>query len=80
MLRLIRRAGLLFGVYASLLLAVGVAGFLGGAVGIWASILWGAAVLAGLALCAFIGQGKTGRAECYGDADGVSNTAIAPPP
>jgi hypothetical protein len=50
MLRLARRAVLLFGGYASLLLAVVVAGFLGGAVGIWAAILWGAAVLTGLAL------------------------------
>jgi hypothetical protein len=50
MLRLIRRAALLFGAYSSLLLAVVVAGFLGGAVGIWAAILWGAAILVGLAL------------------------------
>lgn len=46
MLRLIRRAGLLFGAYAGALLAVVIAGFLGSAVGIWASILWGAALLA----------------------------------
>jgi hypothetical protein len=50
MLRLTRRAALLFGVYASPLLAVVVAGFLAGAVGIWAAILWGVAILAGLAL------------------------------
>jgi hypothetical protein len=50
MLRLARRAGLLFGAYVALLLAVLVAGFLSAAVGIWASVLWGAAVLAGLAL------------------------------
>ncbi|HVD39001.1 MAG TPA: hypothetical protein VNC15_09240 [Solirubrobacterales bacterium] len=50
MLRLTRRAALLFGVYSSLLLAVVIAGFLGSAVGIWASILWGAAILAGLGL------------------------------
>lgn len=50
MLRLARRAALLFGAYALLLLAVVVAGFLGAAIGIWASVLWGAAVLAGLAL------------------------------
>jgi hypothetical protein len=48
--RLARRAALLFGTYASLLLAVVIAGFLGSAVGIWASILWGAVVLAGLGL------------------------------
>jgi len=50
MLRLTRRAALLFGAYTALLLAVVVAGFLAGAVGIWAAILWGAAILAGLAL------------------------------
>lgn len=50
MLRLTRRAALLFGAYVSLLLAVVVAGFLASAVGLWAAILWGAAVLAGLAL------------------------------
>lgn len=50
MLRLARRAGLLFGANAALILAVVVAGFLGGAVGIWAAVLWGAVVLAGLAL------------------------------
>jgi FtsH-binding integral membrane protein len=52
MLRLTRRAALLFGAYASLLLAVVVAGFLGSAVGIWAAILWGVAILIGLALYA----------------------------
>ena len=46
MLRLARRAALLFGAYISLLLAVGIAGFLGGALGIWAAILWGAVVIA----------------------------------
>ena len=50
MLRLTRRIALLFGAYASLLLAVVVAGFLGAAVGIWAAVLWGVALLAGLAL------------------------------
>ena len=50
MLRLTRRAALLFGAYVSLLLAVVMAGFLAGAVGLWAAILWGAAVLAALAL------------------------------
>lgn len=50
MLRLIRRATLLFAAYASLLFAVGVAGFLAAAVGTWAAILWGVTILAGLAL------------------------------
>lgn len=50
MLRLTRRAALLFAAYSSLLLAIVIAGFLGSAIGIWASILWGAVVLAGLAL------------------------------
>ncbi|TMK57503.1 MAG: LPXTG cell wall anchor domain-containing protein [Actinobacteria bacterium] len=50
MLRLPRRTALLFGGYASLLLAVVAAGFLGAAIGIWASVLWGIALLAGLAL------------------------------
>lgn len=45
MLRLIKRAGMLFGAYAGLLLAVVVAGFLGAAVGIWASVIWGVALL-----------------------------------
>jgi hypothetical protein len=47
---LARRTALLFGAYASLLLAVVIAGFLGSAVGIWASIVWGVVVLAGLGL------------------------------
>jgi hypothetical protein len=50
MLRLTRRAALLFAAYAALLLAVVVAGFLASAVGLWAAILWGAVVLAVLAL------------------------------
>jgi len=49
MLRLTRPAALLFVAYLSHLLAIVIAGFLGSAVGIWASILWGAAILAGLA-------------------------------
>lgn len=49
-LRLFRRALLLFGAYVALLAMVVVAGFLGGAVGIWASILWGAGVLAGIVI------------------------------
>jgi hypothetical protein len=48
--RLARRALLLFAVYTTVLVAVVVAGFLGQAVGIWASILWGAGILAGLAI------------------------------
>jgi hypothetical protein len=47
--RLTRRAALLLGAYASLPLAALVAGFLASAVGAWAAILWGVAILAGLA-------------------------------
>lgn len=50
MLRLTRRAGLLLAAYISLILAVIAAVFLAAAVGIWAAILWGAALIAGLAL------------------------------
>ena len=50
MRRLTRRTALLFGAYIGLLLAVVVAGFLASAIGIWAAILWGAAVLGGLAI------------------------------
>jgi hypothetical protein len=50
MLRLTRRASLLLGAYIGLLLAVIAAGFLAAAVGVWAAILWGAALIAGLAL------------------------------
>ena len=50
MLRLLRRALLLFAAYAAVLAAIVVAGFLGSAIGIWASILWGAGILAGLAI------------------------------
>jgi predicted MFS family arabinose efflux permease len=45
-----RRAILLFGAYAALLLAVVVAGFIGQAVGVWAAAVWGVAVIAGLIL------------------------------
>jgi hypothetical protein len=38
------------GVYAALLLAVVIAGFIGHAVGIWASLLWGAVLVVGLVL------------------------------
>ena len=48
--RLLRRALLLFGIYAAVIAAVIVAGFLGETLGIWASILWGAGVLAGIAI------------------------------
>lgn len=48
MLRLTRRAGLLLIGYVSLLLAVVVAGYLAAALGIWAAVLWGAAILIGL--------------------------------
>ena len=48
--RLGRRALLLFGAYTAVILAVVIAGFLGGAVGIWASVLWGAVLLGGLVL------------------------------
>jgi hypothetical protein len=50
LLRLSRKALLLLGIYATVLAAVVVPGFLGGAIGIWASILWGGGVLAGLPL------------------------------
>jgi hypothetical protein len=43
--RLSRRALWLFLGYAALLAAVVVAGFLAGAVGLWAALLWGAAFL-----------------------------------
>jgi membrane protease YdiL (CAAX protease family) len=43
-----RRALRLFGAYVGLLAAVVVAGFLHEAVALWAAILWGVAVVAGL--------------------------------
>lgn len=46
MRRLFMRALLLFGTYTALILAVIVAGFLAGAVGIWASVLWGLVLIA----------------------------------
>lgn len=52
MLRLLRRALLLFGIYTTVIAVVIVAGFLGGALGIWASILWGVGGLAGIAIYA----------------------------
>jgi hypothetical protein len=41
---------LIFGSYAALLLAVVIAGFIGHAVGIWASVLWGAVLIGSLVL------------------------------
>jgi prevent-host-death family protein len=43
---------LIFGGYAALLLAVVIAGFIGHAVGIWASVLWGTVLIGGLVFCA----------------------------
>jgi hypothetical protein len=48
--RLGRRAIQLFGVYVALLLAMIVAGFLGSAVGIWATVIWGLSLIGGGAL------------------------------
>ena len=47
---MLRRALLRLSVYTAPLVIVIIAGFLAGAVGIWAAILWGLALLAGLAL------------------------------
>lgn len=51
-MELARRALLGFAVYASVPAAVIVAGFLYAALGLWATILWGLVILAGLALYA----------------------------
>lgn len=48
--RLGHKAILLFGAYVALLLAIGIAGFLGQAVGIWASFLWAAILVLCLVL------------------------------
>jgi type IV secretory pathway TrbD component len=48
--RLGGRAILLLGMYVAVILAVVVAGFLGAALGIWASVLWGVALIGGLVL------------------------------
>jgi hypothetical protein len=48
--RLTSRALLLFAAYAAVLLAVGIAGFIGQRVGIWASVLWGVVLIGGVAL------------------------------
>ncbi|MBA3834098.1 MAG: hypothetical protein H0X34_19855 [Chthoniobacterales bacterium] len=50
MRRLARRAILAFGIYAALLLAVVIAGFIGQAVGIWAAVLWVVVVIAAVVL------------------------------
>jgi len=50
MSRLSRRALLLLGIYATILAAAVVAGFLYAAAGAWASILWGAGLVAGLVI------------------------------
>jgi len=50
MLRLTRRTGLLLVIYVSPLLVALIAGFLAAAVGLWAAILWGVVLVAGLAL------------------------------
>jgi hypothetical protein len=47
-----RKSLLVLGAYAALLLAVVIAGFIGQAVGIWASVLWGAVLMSGLVLYA----------------------------
>lgn len=48
MRRLGGRAILLFGAYVALILALIIAGFLGATIGIWASVLWGVALIGGL--------------------------------
>ncbi|MBS1679023.1 MAG: hypothetical protein JST08_16725 [Actinobacteria bacterium] len=50
MRRLAGRALLLLAAYIAFLLATGIAGFIAQRVGIWASVLWGAALIAGLVL------------------------------
>jgi hypothetical protein len=48
--RTVRRAILLFASYVGVLLAVIFAGFLGSAVGIWASVVWGVLVIGAVSL------------------------------
>jgi hypothetical protein len=48
MRRLGGRAILVIGAYVAVILALIVAGFLGSAVGIWASVLWGVALIGGV--------------------------------
>jgi hypothetical protein len=50
MLRLLRRAGWLLLCYVGVIVAVVAAGFFGGKFGIWASVLWGMVVIAGVAV------------------------------
>lgn len=52
MRKLSRKALLLCGIYAAVLVAMVIAGFLAAAVGIWAAILWGIGIFIGLALVA----------------------------
>lgn len=67
MRRLFRRALLLLAIYVTVLALVVVAGFLGGALGIWASILWGVGVLVGIAI-----YGRRGLARTASDSRSVS--------
>ena len=50
MIRLLRRALQVFGVYATVLAATIVAGFLAQRFGTWAAVLWGVGILTGLAI------------------------------
>ena len=50
MRRLLGRTILAFGAYTAVLLAVVIAGFLSQAIGIWASVLWGAMIIVGVLL------------------------------
>lgn len=61
MRRLARRTILVFGLYVALLLAVVIAGFIGRAVGIWASVLWGVVVIAGVVLYIWRRREKANR-------------------
>lgn len=45
MRRLTRKAILVIGAYIALLLAVLIAGFIAQTIGIWASVIWGAAII-----------------------------------
>lgn len=48
--RLLARSFWLLSIYLAIALAVVVAGFLGGAIGIWATVLWSAAVIVAFVL------------------------------
>lgn len=64
MSRLARRALLLLGTYVTVLAAVVVAGFLAGALGIWAAILWGVGILTALlSTCASAGISRAATAR-----------------